>query len=657
MDNIDDKLNSLIDKTNNDLHQLSLEYNSQKNRTTTCGPHQKAARNAFRALTQTGSGYTNRIKVDRPVVDDDRVSTSRAIDALLDQVLALANEVRDMNRTVSSNERRVEGLCHNVEGIDLELGRIQQDITSKASLTDVTAGLESTRRGSALSINAALSPLQARLKMDIGAMNEVNDVRATLQHLDTITNTTQAFQKNLTETMKMVVKEECVSMISQTIAKAVTEIESNLSKDLDDRIDKAIKEKMNVLLQHENELIANKIKETITVDLLPMQELLEQTAVKQGHCMAGKETKSLIKSCHLRLTQSMAELEERLSSSISKKDLILRSLMNQQDMMRNSLGTFVSKNEVSTIAEDKSREAVDRFATVMKDLDQTKASRMQTLQSFVIRDELNAITKSGTNQYQRCMKRIEQLENYGDLYSSLASRINIITEQIGNAVSRDDVDSNGKNLLFSNTTSKLMLQVEDDPIRVIEVPKSPDLPHDSTFVPANNHVSSKGDAEVKQQDLPLQERNNVLNSVARTVSEVAAKRDDASLLQLATDMHADCRSSSSQSLDVQPKYSEIKEDDRSSCTDDDVISRISTDDVLSLSGVLHDGEEGNNCERKSDEIELHNPMNKATLPGSVTSFDEEVDFKRNSSPVGCNTGSWDSLLTELKNSGLIMKDC
>ena len=447
MDNIDDKLNSLIDKTNNDLHQLSLEYNSQKNRTTTCGPHQKAARNAFRALTRTGSGYTNRIKVDRPVVDDDRVSTSRAIDALLDQVLALANEVRDMNRTVSSNERRVEGLCHNVEGIDLELGRIQQDITSKASLSDVTAGLESTRRGSALSINAALSPLQARLKMDIGAMNEVNDVRATLQHLDTITNTTQAFQKNLTETMKMVVKEECVSMISQTIAKAVTEIESNLSKDLDDRIDKAIKEKMNVLLQHENELIANKIKETITVDLLPMQELLEQTAVKQGHCMAGKETKSLIKSCHLRLTQSMAELEERLSSSISKKDLMLRSLMNQQDMMRNSLGTFVSKNEVSTIAEDKSREAVDRFATVMKDLDQTKASRMQTLQCFVIRDELNAITKSGTNQYQRCIKRIKQLENYGDLYSSLASRINIITEQIGNAVSRDDVDSNGKNLL------------------------------------------------------------------------------------------------------------------------------------------------------------------------------------------------------------------
>ena len=736
MDNIDDKLNSIIDKTNNDLHHLSLEYNSQKNRTTTCGPHQKAARNAFHALTRTG----NRIKVDRPVVDDDRVSTSRAIDALLDQVLALANGVRDMNRTASSNERRVEGLCHNVEGIDLELRRMKQDITSKASLNDVTAGLESTRRGSALSINAALSPLQAQLKIDIvAAMNEVNDVRATLQkqisdHLDTISNTTLAFQKNLMETMKMVVKEEvkagmmeiernslrveneCGRLISQTIAKAVTEIESNLIKDLDDRIDRAIKEKMNVLLQHEKELIANKIKETITVDLLPMQELLEQTAVKQGHCMAGKKTKSLIKSSHLRLTQSLAELEERLSSSISKKDLMLRSLMNQQDMMRNSLGTFISKNEVCTIAEDKSREAVDRFATVMKDLDQTKASRMQTqLQSFVIRDELNAIT----NQYQRCIKRIEQLENYGDLCSSLASRINLITEQLGNAVTRDDVDSKGKNLRqnimremndfksqmlnelesfatkddactiaedvcyrgheelvtriesslkgiesdlhmskelprFSNTTSTpLMLQVEDHPIRVIEVPKSPDLPHDSTFVPANNYVSSKDDAEV----------NTVLNSVASTLSEVAAKRDDASLLQLAIDMHAGCRSSSSQSLDVQPKYSEIKEDVRSSCTDDDVISRISTNDVLSLSGVLHDGEEGNNCERKSDEIELHTPMNKAnyaedeaTLPGSVTSFDEEVDFKRNSSPVGCNTGSWDTLLTELKASGLILKD-
>jgi hypothetical protein len=554
------------------------------------------------------------------------------------------------------------------------------------------------------------------------------------------------------ETMKIVVKEEvkagmidiersslraekeCVSMISQTIAKAVTEIESNLRKDLDDRIDNAIKEKMNVLRQHDNELITNKIKETITVDLLPMQELLEQTAVKQGHCMAGKKTKSLIKSFHLRLTQSMTELEERLSSSISKKDMMLQSLMNQQDMMRNSLGAFVNKNEVCTIAEDKSREAVERFATVMKDLEQTKVSRMQTqLQSFVMRDELNAITNSGTNQYQRCIKRIEQLESYGDLCSSLASRIDSISEQLGNAVTRDYVDSKGKNLRqnimremddfklqmlnelesfatkediaeyvcyrgheelvtriesrlkgiesdlhtskefarFSNTTStppildcKLMLQVEDHPIRFIEVPKSPDLPHDSTFMPANNPVSSKDDAEVKQQDLLLQERNNVLNSVASASSELAAKRDDTSLLQLAADMmHAGRRSSSSQSLDVQPKYLEIEEDDRLSCTDDNAISRISTDDVLSLSGVLNDGEEGDNYERKSDEIELHTPINKAnnaedekTLPGSVTSFDEEVDFKRHSSPVGCNTGSWDTLLTELKASGLILKD-
>lgn len=164
MDHIDDKLNSIIDKTNNDLHHLSLEYNSNA-----CGPHQKAARIAFRALTRTGSdaiGYTHRIKVDCHAVGDDRVSTSRAIDALRDQVLDLANEVRELNRIASSNDRRVEGLCHNVEGIDLELGRIKQDISSKASLTDVTAGLvESTRCGSTLSINAALSPLQAQLKM------------------------------------------------------------------------------------------------------------------------------------------------------------------------------------------------------------------------------------------------------------------------------------------------------------------------------------------------------------------------------------------------------------------------------------------------------------------------------------------------------------
>jgi hypothetical protein len=59
---------------------------------------------------------------------------------------------------------------------------------------------------------------------------------------------------------------------------------------------------------------------------------------------------------------------------------------------------------------------------------------------------------------------------------------------------------------------------------------------------------------------------------------------------------------------------------------------------------------------------------EATLPGSITSFDEEVKFERERSPANYDPTrltrifnpepykGWDALLTELKASGRILRD-
>ena len=295
------QIRTLIEKTNRDLHHVSLEYETQMKqrrgsvntypRSTVrppllsgedygsrtfddvneienklpCGPHQKAAISAFRA---TRNGTRPRARRGSPLEDnrkkqtidstiDDRCnSASRAIDALRDQVLALADEVRQLNRTAASQERRVEALSHDVDGrrgiinsveahmvdgnrwmrsIESEIGHLKECIVTKASLAEVKTGMESIRRGSTMSIDAALPPLQAQMKIECSSvMNEVNALRVTMQNqiseqMKEMSTSTQEFQRNLIETINTVVKEEAVLAVEEN-SKLISQIVATVSR-------------------------------------------------------------------------------------------------------------------------------------------------------------------------------------------------------------------------------------------------------------------------------------------------------------------------------------------------------------------------------------------------------------------------------------------
>jgi hypothetical protein len=313
---LEDRLATIIDKSSKDLYNISTDYYSQKkewegslhsqsrpsrcaslllsspvkgscmfdhivkeieNRTP-CGPYQQAAVSAFRAARNGSRHHSmggctaaaedshtleSRIQqnVDR-LVNDKLKCTSIAIDALRDQLVILADEVRQLNRNATSQERRVDVLCHDadsrrgtinimeahmqeensrIKSLGMEMERLKQEVATKASLVDVKTGLKSTR----LKSNHSLSDLKAQLKRDnITVMNEVNDMKAFIQkqHLECfdkqmqqMSTGTQAFQRNLVDAMKQTVHEEVALVEGKSLSMLEKEAQKISLQNKDER--------------------------------------------------------------------------------------------------------------------------------------------------------------------------------------------------------------------------------------------------------------------------------------------------------------------------------------------------------------------------------------------------------------------------------------
>jgi hypothetical protein len=269
---LEDRLATIIDKSSKDLYNISTEYYSQKkewegslhsqsrpsrcaslllsspvkgscmfdhivkeieNRTP-CGPYQQAAVSAFRAArngsrhhsmggrTAAAEDHTLESRIQQNVdrlVNDKFKCTSIAIDALRDQLVILADEVRQLNRNATSQERRVDVLCHDadsrrgtinimeahmqeensrIKSLGMEMERLKQEMATKASLVDVKTGLKSTR----LKSNNSLSDLKAQLE----------------KQMQQISTGTQAFQRNLVDAMKQTVHEEVALVEGKSLA-------------------------------------------------------------------------------------------------------------------------------------------------------------------------------------------------------------------------------------------------------------------------------------------------------------------------------------------------------------------------------------------------------------------------------------------------------
>jgi chromosome segregation ATPase len=179
--------------------------------------------------------------VDR-LVNDKFKCTSIAIDALRDQLVILADEVRQLNRNATSQERRVDVLCHDadsrrgtinimeahmqeensrIKSLGMEMERLKQEMATKASLVDVKTGLKSTR----LKSNNSLSDLKAQLE----------------KQMQQISTGTQAFQRNLVDAMKQTVHEEVALVEGKSLAMLEKEAQKISLQNKDERDKECVK--------------------------------------------------------------------------------------------------------------------------------------------------------------------------------------------------------------------------------------------------------------------------------------------------------------------------------------------------------------------------------------------------------------------------------
>jgi len=638
----DSRVDDLINQSSQGLHRVSKEYKSniideynmrrQGSATyqphhddgtrifrnvlnnienqTPCGPHQRAALKAFHATTRRPLSRGNG---DR-LVEEKLKSSSLAIDALRDQLVALSDEVRQLNRTKQLQQKRIDGLVDIVYSLDnTEIGHIKQAVDEKVSIVDLDTAIAKERQKMMVEINTLMDRQQQQ-----------------------ISQSTQAFQRNLVDTVQQAVKEEAaqiekkcldavqklkddkgyVKLITQIVTEASVEIESKLRANMSSKLENLLAEKR----QQDTTLISRQVKEIMGSDLADIRKLLKQTAMKQASFIDTDKAEAMIQSCTSTLEEKVMDVlstnnkakEETLLSiedSLSKHKLAIKHELDKISQ------TIITKQVADAIVNDRCDHMFDRCMKVINDsstqFDNKMSAISSKLQSCATnedvihlahqQDALGNSLSTSLEVVDKFESKLDELEqSFGGKMSTMLDVVESCNErsrQLGlkladrevveqqltqsmdemqskiSTLQQDGVDesvlqksstlpvldSHAASNSNSVQQSSLQTPIKTSDDRPKELILSPDLsPKFNSFldfisqpsnadseersshpyeVPSSTNDSGSDTNEEEQLSLTL-ERNRALSSLARTLSSVAIKNDDASLLEMATDIRA-----------------------------------------------------------------------------------------------------------------------
>jgi len=796
---------------------------------TPCGPHQRAALKAFHATTRRplSRGTTRSSNVDRHV-EEKLKSSSLAIDALRDQLVALSDEVRQLNRTKQLQQKRIDGLVDIVYSLDnTEIGHIKQAVDEKVSIVDLDTAIAKERQKMMVEINTLMDRQQQQ-----------------------ISQSTQAFQRNLVDTVQQAVKEEAaqiekkcldavqklkddkgyVKLITQIVTEASVEIESKLRANMSSKLENLLAEKR----QQDTTLISRQVKEIMGSDLADIRKLLKQTAMKQASFIDTDKAEAMIQSCTSTLEEKLMDVlstnnkakEETLLSiedSLSKHKLAIKHELdkisqtiitkqvadaivtdrcdhvfdrcmkvindsstqfdNKMSAISSNLQACATNEDVIHLAHQQaalgesltsSMEVVDRFESKLDQLGQSFGCKMSTVLENVEQSnetsrqlglklaDREVVEEQLPQSMEEIESKIESLQQNGVDESALqkSSTLPVLestlidTASNGNAVQQSSLTTPIKT--NDNRPRELILSPDLSPkfnsfLDFISQPSAADnsltsissRPHQSPSasrrapttntndtanseeksVPSSVGSSSNGSIsdtnKEDQQSLTL-ERNRALSSLARTLSSVAIKNDDTSLMEMATDIRAGKREELRSTRDS--RDGESTQDSPSSAAEESIDTAIAlslcdvqldqsprsklppapvddhsidTADAISLCGGIQDQyEEEKETQSINDKpttdkktMEEHRDNNKnddneheatssgsdntstsldslnTTSSSSSSSDEEEVPKNKSDSQYNPTRQSnpdpyqgWDTLLLELRASGKILRD-
>eukprot|EP01082_Thalassiosira_pseudonana_P005445 g5082.t1 g5082 contig18:601648-604748(-) len=410
------------------------------------GPHQKAAIAAFHATGVkrpiSRSSEDDLLRRAERIVNDKLTTTSRAIDALRDQVDILANEVRQLNKEaatkakgIASQERRIDVLCHDfdsrrevinsieehmidvadwrksvgseISGLKQSLVQQGRDLSTRATSSELKAGLESSE----LSFTTAVAPLSSILR-------QVNTMTGFIER--DIEEKIRPIEANLIETIRDVVKIEYESLEGRFEDKLKDEVMQRLTNEIE--VMKATvepkRQKNDVSRHHLEQLLKNivatntQLKEELQGGLSLVRDELKQATSRYAQFVSKKEAATLLESCRNSLAEKISLLEQQLTSACSCKEndevissiadsilshnSLLQSMKSEHDRMANAMQLFATKEEVVNISKQESDNFIQQLlddrvcSEVRSDINAMK-TQLESDQSTEVSSKLNAV--------------------------------------------------------------------------------------------------------------------------------------------------------------------------------------------------------------------------------------------------------------------------
>lgn len=502
----EEQLASIIERSDKHLHQLSSEYSKVKaNRPThreynvnarsvsNCpqmqttsfqsrntnerieGIHERAAYVAFNtAVTRPTSRSSNdelmrRVElrtmqtVER-ALNEKLTSTSKAIDALRDQICLVNNEVRDLNNQASrtstsltAQERRLDVICHDfdtkrdeinsIEGrIAIETSNLKREMKSllHSSKSDIKMNLTASLRGTILDeldadLNNKLATMRSSLMKTIpdAVDTQINRLKKEcLEVLETNGNQLAIVLKQNLNDQADTQRREVVDMITKIVTVTATELEKSMMSEVTRKLEEMMASKVMssneevatlqeavTLQKNELSLLKGETKKVSQIDSFSneMAKLQERmNSLQDNQCRNDTDIMSAFNyiSEHKQLIKGM---NERLLTEEEVKNIAEQTVDEKENIFNSSADDFVdyqTLNAAKSELVDKSAELDQRLSKIQSKTESMTADMTNMLNLEERLDELEYDFKSKLNAMLNAVESFEQrvkdLENRDD---------------------------------------------------------------------------------------------------------------------------------------------------------------------------------------------------------------------------------------------------
>ncbi|KAL3800193.1 hypothetical protein HJC23_001114 [Cyclotella cryptica] len=424
------QLASIIEKSNQNLTELTSEYNRVKATRPAsyewtvshlparafepmptkellgvdkkiAGPHERAALDAFKTTITRPVSRSSEDDIMRRIetrtshciekaLDEKLTSVSRAIDALRDQICVMADEVRELHhhasrttKSLSSHERRMDVICHDVDtkrhSIEAHLAdeisgikhlfaqSFERGMSTTISPFELKSAIETSELNTKMLLSKALAPLRNSFRAELSSvLNEFGLVKDSLEGL--VDEKLAVIEKKVLKSQTRLVKIENEAITKKCLGvleSNVDRLAEMLRRDSDERATSQRKETMNIIADRVGFSVAD-IERNLTDQLTTKleekaKELQDQPALKPNtHTLTKEGIETLHQSFAnmnnglSNVKEKLEDLEKRISSAESsrkKNDSDISSLVESLSWHKTMVQKLVTRDELEKIRE------------------------------------------------------------------------------------------------------------------------------------------------------------------------------------------------------------------------------------------------------------------------------------------------------------------